>query len=615
MGKEIVYCGDCGKSLREDDFARGKAQHLDHRPFCTECMPLAAAPPPQVQTSSKLSAMKVSTGRYSPPPAPSTRRRPAAEGDSSRTSLLVGAGLVVAAIVILLVFALSSGGRQTPEVPPPPAPIVGPPKPAPKASPAPAPSTNPDKAAAAIKELEAVAAASSPPIAVLQKCDEIRPLVAGTPHEARLKAIEEKAREGRRLQQLDASLEEVKKLRALDPAYERKEEIVRLLNATLPMSGSRRGEVEETLRNYQRDAQAYVPPAPLPAAAAAKPATPPVVAAPSGGQRLGPYETDATGCVNNWLVLGPFNSRADIQGLYDNDLLGPEAKHLPAAGREVAARDGSKLRWTPAVVTDGRLYFRRVLDPALKPDAPAIAFAACWIEADRDVEVKFKMHAEAGYYLFMDHVRVRNQPGGHMFHEEEDVVRWKLTKGPHLLLFKVAAKGAPFAVRLKLTMNDGTRMPGLRIWNQPPETRTVLYSQSFNAELDGFKDGTLADGGVNGTKALLIANAAGKDDLFKSPLTSETTIRFKVKLLTDVRSFQVMMWSNKVRLNYWYHVRNLPKGEWTTVEFKLAESRAGYRMEGVAAEGDLPTNLKFFAEPLTDGADSRALVDDVEILE
>src|SRR6185295_3987987 len=90
MGKEIVYCGDCGKSLREDDFAKGKAQHLDHRPYCTGCKPLAAAPPSQIQTSSKLAAMKTSTGRHAP--APSTRRR-RMEEDSSRTPILVGAGL------------------------------------------------------------------------------------------------------------------------------------------------------------------------------------------------------------------------------------------------------------------------------------------------------------------------------------------------------------------------------------------------------------------------------------------------------------------------------------------------------------------------------------------
>jgi hypothetical protein len=101
MGKEIVYCGDCGKSLREDDFAKGKAQELDHQPYCAECKPLAAGPSAQAQTSSKITALKVSTGRHAPPPAPSTRRRPS-EADSSRRPA-GGGGAIVAAVLILLV--------------------------------------------------------------------------------------------------------------------------------------------------------------------------------------------------------------------------------------------------------------------------------------------------------------------------------------------------------------------------------------------------------------------------------------------------------------------------------------------------------------------------------
>src|SRR5262245_19128005 len=424
MGKEIVYCGDCGQSLREDDFTKGKAHHIDHRPFCTACKPLPASSPAPYETSSKLAALsKSSSSRVASAPAPSTRRRPA-QAESSRLPLMIAGGCIAAAIVLILIFTLSSSG-PTPRIPEPPAPapaVVGPPKAAPKPTPA-APDV--DKAAAALKELETLVSASSAPIAVLQRCDEIRPLLKGTPHEARLKAIEDRAREERRVQQLEASLEEVKRLRALDPGYERKEEIVRLLNATLTLSGSRRSEVEETLRAYQRDAQAYVP-----AATAAKQPLPPNPSPspiPSAsGQPLGPFDTDATGCVNHWLVIGPFPNRAHRDGLYDGDLLSPEAQHIPVAGKEVAARDGPRPRWTPTVVTDGKVYFRKVLDPAPKPAAPGIAFAACWIEAEQDLEVKFKMYAEAGFIMFLDHQRARNQPGGHMFGEEEDIVRYKL---------------------------------------------------------------------------------------------------------------------------------------------------------------------------------------------
>jgi hypothetical protein len=607
MGKEIVYCGDCGKSLREDDFSKGKAHHLDHRPYCTDCKPLAAAPP-QAQTSSKLAAMKISTTRHPAVTTPSTRRRQA-EGDSSRTALLVGAGLVIAAIVILLIFTLSSGSSR-PEEPPAPVPVAAPtPKPAPKPAPAPAPAPNVDKASAAMKELEAVVAATAPPIAILQKCDEVRPLAQGTPFEARLKGIEEKAREDRRVQQLDASLEEVKRLRALDPGYERKEEIVRLLNATLPLAGSRRSEVEHTLRSYQQAAQASVPPAPLPGV---RPAPAPAPSpAPAPGLPPGLFDTDATGSVNDWLVLGPFKNRNDFQGMYDNDLLRTEEGHVPSPGLEVTTREGTKVRWTPAVVTDGKLDCGQVLGaPA---GVPMIAFAACWVVAERDLEVKLRMYADLGFMLYLDGKRFRNQPKGHKFGEEQDILRVKLTAGPHLFLFKLASPSGPPYLQLKLTQNGPERMSGLRVSTQPPEARKVVYAASFADGVAGFS-GSLAEDGAGGAKALLVGTSASGENMLKGPITPQTTIRFKVKLLTDLRSFQLLMWSNKVKSNYWFHVRNLPVGTWTTVEFRLAEARAGYGMNGASADGDRPVTMGFHAEG-ANGVEGRALVRDLEILE
>jgi hypothetical protein len=601
MGKEIVYCGDCGKSLREDDFSRGKAHHIDHRPYCIECKTPVAAAPPQVQTSSKLAAMKTTTGRYAPPAqAPSTRRR-MTEEDSSKIPLLVGAGLVGAAIVILLIFALS-GRSAAPELPPPPPPQAGPSRPAPKP---PVAAPNPDKAASALKELEAVLATSPSPVAILQKCDEIRPLVQGTPQEARLNGIEERARQDRRVQQLDASLEEVKKLRALDPGYERKEEIVRLLNATLSLSGARRHEVEETLRSYQRDAQAYVPPAPIRPAPVLSPAT-------SSSQALGPYDTDGSGTVRHWLVLGPFKNRNTPDGLYDADLLRTEASHVPSAGLEVPTREGTRVRWTPAVAAGDTLDFAQAVGaPA---GVPAIFFAACWVDAESDLEPKLRMFADLGYILYLDGKRSRNQPRGHKIGEEPDILRTKLTSGPHLLLFKIACPTGPGYLQLKLTQNSPEKMRGLRIWNQAPGAVRALYAQSFNDGIDGFLDGTLSNDGVGGTKALLVRDAAYKERLFAGPITADTTLRFKVKPVAGANAIQVLLWSAQSKQNYWYKIPNLPRGEWTSVEFKLAAARRGYNMDGPSIEGVTPDNLRFHVEALN-GVVGQALVDDLELLQ
>src|ERR1700687_1521342 len=111
MGKELVYWGGCGKTLREDDFARGKAHSSDHRPYCTDCKPI---PESQPQThSSKIAApAKGSSARNLHAVHPSTRRRRSDESGRSRGPLLAGIGVIGAGILVLLSFALRSGDRR-----------------------------------------------------------------------------------------------------------------------------------------------------------------------------------------------------------------------------------------------------------------------------------------------------------------------------------------------------------------------------------------------------------------------------------------------------------------------------------------------------------------------
>jgi hypothetical protein len=76
MGKAIVYCQICGRSLYEDDFDRGKASRLQNRPYCAECRPeglpapVPPAPPPRRTSSDRIPVFR-------PPPGdrpPSTTR-------------------------------------------------------------------------------------------------------------------------------------------------------------------------------------------------------------------------------------------------------------------------------------------------------------------------------------------------------------------------------------------------------------------------------------------------------------------------------------------------------------------------------------------------------------
>jgi hypothetical protein len=123
MGKRIVYCAGCGRSLSEDEFGKGRASVQDDRPWCSDCRPApqapaAAAPPPQKISNSRL-----------PAAPPSTQRRVAAPPKPG-PGLWIGLG-AGAAVGLALVIALSSGGAKPPVLTKPPDNIVNIPAPKP----------------------------------------------------------------------------------------------------------------------------------------------------------------------------------------------------------------------------------------------------------------------------------------------------------------------------------------------------------------------------------------------------------------------------------------------------------------------------------------------------
>src|SRR5690349_5326888 len=98
MGKSIIHCATCGKAIREDDFAHGKASTVDSRSYCSDCHAVSPSPAPH-------SEIPKSTSRI--PITPKTSRKMAAVGEGNRVPLLVGGALVVVALIALVAFALS----------------------------------------------------------------------------------------------------------------------------------------------------------------------------------------------------------------------------------------------------------------------------------------------------------------------------------------------------------------------------------------------------------------------------------------------------------------------------------------------------------------------------
>jgi hypothetical protein len=132
MGKAIVYCQACGKSLREEDFERRRAFRQENSNFCVECRPELAAAVPREPTPPSTPSRAVSDRVTAPRPA-STAKIPKLQEStrSPHTLLWISLGIVVV-IVILTVVVLSTRGG-TPETPTtvvtPPPPPPPPPKP------------------------------------------------------------------------------------------------------------------------------------------------------------------------------------------------------------------------------------------------------------------------------------------------------------------------------------------------------------------------------------------------------------------------------------------------------------------------------------------------------
>lgn len=252
MGREIVYCGDCGRRLNEDEFDRGRAHFIENRPYCAECRAPAFLP-----------KKKHSTTHIPLPPQTPRRAMQVAGGEPprkppSRAPLAIGLSLGAAALVAIVAVA-SGGGRNAPPAP----------KEAPKAAAA-------DDLLPLIQELEKFAASGAEPEAVLTRCDRERSRLRGSKHQERFLKIENAAREKKasrdQASQFDFAIADIRKVIAGDPDFLRREETLDRLKKALELAGPRRAEVERIQADYAA-AFAKRQAAPKPVALAAPEAT------------------------------------------------------------------------------------------------------------------------------------------------------------------------------------------------------------------------------------------------------------------------------------------------------------------------------------------------------
>jgi hypothetical protein len=583
MGQQIVYCGKCGTSLRRDDFDKGKAVVVDAISYCAACLP---SPPTAKPPKAEPPRLSISSTKVRPvsTPAPATRRKVAGRG-SPLPLVLGGGGALVVLIVIVI---LASGGSPPPAAPPakPPAPPV-------------------DRAAAdAWARLEKLAT-SADPDEILARCDEAEKVLRGTAFDAKLRALEASARERKKARdaerQLAMSLDDARKFMASDHRFTRQEEFRMLLARLLATPGGHVAEIrrmEETWTKELKERAAPPPPTPAPAAA--------------GAYALGPQ-----GEVCHWLVLGTFPNDEKQEGLHAN-LPDLGAGHVPALGLEARRRDGSKVAWFSHAAPDGTLSFRAV--PALGAGgstAPAVAFAACWLVAEREGKAKFRVNADTGFRVHLRGEQIGARLQGYELGKGFETFTVTLIPGPNLVVFRVGSVGGPFGLRLRVTMVGGVteRAPGVSVsLGEAPRTAKVILSENFEAGRGRFLEGEVRE--EDGQKVLAVpAKGVYLDDVLGARVTPTTTIHFRYKAPSGLDLFYLLAWSMERKLNHWYHVRGVKSGEWVRMSVPLKDLKGNYGMDGPSLEGTVPSGLRFYFEA-NEGAPARfLLIDDVEITE
>ncbi len=187
---------------------------------------------------------------------------------------------------------------------------------------------------------------------------------------------------------------------------------------------------------------------------------------------LGPYELNADGFITNWLIVGPFpnpGDRPDNKGFNVDYLInyGGEEKHVPFNGMEISRDDGTTVKWTPYEAKhSSKINFFNVAHLGLGYNAEdVLAYAACWLECGKDMQVELKVGSDDGYKLWVDHNLLGLQHVYRSAYQDQETYPLKLSKGTHIILIKVDQDYGSFEFIMRVTTAGGERPPAIQVWN------------------------------------------------------------------------------------------------------------------------------------------------------
>ena len=112
-----------------------------------------------------------------------------------------------------------------------------------------------------------------------------------------------------------------------------------------------------------------------------------------------------------------------------------------------------------------------------------------------------------------------------------------------------------------------------------------------------------------GVKAIAVSAKGVSLDGFQVTAKPTTIVRFRVKALIDLDYFECTSWIKARSSNAWYHVKDLKKGEWRVVEFKMGDMQLNWAGPPIMGESVVNILFSFVNRP----DDARVLLTDFEL--
>jgi hypothetical protein len=141
----------------------------------------------------------------------------------------------------------------------------------------------------------------------------------------------------------------------------------------------------------------------------------------------------------------------------------------------------------------------------------------------------------------------------------------------------------------------------------PTAAGKVVFAEAFDSGAGAFKGGEAAEGALS-----IPPKGCSAWNAWSVTVSESTSVRFRIKPLADLDQVSVLIWSEKLKDNARYYVTGLKKGEWKTVQFRGAQARAGWALDGPSLAGSVMNNVTILFEG---PADARVLIDDFEVRE